>query len=98
MKKRAAPIDYSLYAGRWIALVLVNLISNAVKFTRLRQPAEIEIGCAPGEEAETVVFVRDVLLFITADHSRRLMMSTLGGPTMAGKVSKCEFVLLSHLV
>ncbi len=42
-----------------LRLVLVNLISNAVKFTRPRQPAEIEIGCAPGEEAETVVFVRD---------------------------------------
>src|SRR5271163_1435289 len=29
-----------------LKLVLVNLISNAVKFTRPRSPAEIEIGCA----------------------------------------------------
>ncbi len=42
-----------------LRLVLVNLLSNAVKFTRPRQPAEIEIGCALGEETETVVFVRD---------------------------------------
>jgi light-regulated signal transduction histidine kinase (bacteriophytochrome) len=42
-----------------LRLVLVNLISNALKFTRSRQPAEIEIGYAPGEATETVVFVRD---------------------------------------
>ena len=29
-----------------LRLVLVNLISNAVKFTRPRPQAEIEIGCA----------------------------------------------------
>jgi PAS domain S-box-containing protein len=41
-----------------LRLVLVNLISNAVKFTRLRSPAEIEIGCADGPTS-TEVFVRD---------------------------------------
>jgi PAS domain S-box-containing protein len=41
-----------------LKLVLVNLISNAVKFTRLRSPAEIEIGCADGPTS-TEVFVRD---------------------------------------
>jgi PAS domain S-box-containing protein len=41
-----------------LKLVLVNLISNAVKFTRLRTPAEIEIGCADGPSAMEV-FVRD---------------------------------------
>jgi len=39
--------------------VLVNLVSNAVKFTGRRVEAEIEIGCAPGVGGETVVFVRD---------------------------------------
>ena len=39
--------------------VLVNLVSNAVKFTASRTPAKIEIGCVPSSEAETVIFVRD---------------------------------------
>jgi light-regulated signal transduction histidine kinase (bacteriophytochrome) len=42
-----------------LRLVLVNLISNAIKFTRTRAQAEIEIGCADGNPDELVVFVRD---------------------------------------
>jgi signal transduction histidine kinase len=42
-----------------LRIVLVNLISNALKFTRPRQPAEIEIGCLLGQDTETIVFVRD---------------------------------------
>ncbi len=40
-------------------IVLVNLISNAVKFTGRRAEAKIEIGRAPGQDHETVLFVRD---------------------------------------
>ena len=39
--------------------VLVNLISNAVKFTGARAEAKIEIGCAPNTNGETVIFIRD---------------------------------------
>ena len=39
--------------------VLVNLISNAVKFTGTRAEARIEIGSVPGGTGETVIFVRD---------------------------------------
>jgi len=39
--------------------VLVNLISNAVKFTRNRPRAEIEIGCARESAREVEVFVKD---------------------------------------
>jgi PAS domain S-box-containing protein len=39
--------------------VMLNLLSNALKYTRPRQPAEIEIGCDGGSPGETVVFVRD---------------------------------------
>ena len=42
-----------------LRVVLVNLISNALKFTRARARAEIGIGCQPGREGETIVFVRD---------------------------------------
>ena len=39
--------------------VLLNLFSNAVKYTRPRDPAVIEIGCADGATGEKVFFVRD---------------------------------------
>jgi light-regulated signal transduction histidine kinase (bacteriophytochrome) len=42
-----------------LRIVLVNLVSNALKFTRVRSQAEIEIGWMPGREKETIVFVRD---------------------------------------
>ena len=53
-----------------LRLVLVNLISNALKFTGLRPgeayapegtraEAKIEIGCTPNGADETVIFIRD---------------------------------------
>jgi PAS domain S-box-containing protein len=42
-----------------LRLVLLNLISNALKFTRTREQAEIEIGCAAENEDEVVIFVKD---------------------------------------
>jgi K+-sensing histidine kinase KdpD len=42
-----------------LKLVVVNLVSNAAKFTRMRRPAEIEIGCVDGNKEEVEVFVRD---------------------------------------
>jgi len=42
-----------------LRLVVVNLVSNAVKFTRMREPAEIEIGCDDRNQEEVEVFVRD---------------------------------------
>jgi len=39
--------------------VFSNLLSNALKFSRSRDPAIIEIGTYPGESGESVVFVRD---------------------------------------
>jgi light-regulated signal transduction histidine kinase (bacteriophytochrome) len=50
----------SVWADRaLLRLALVNLISNAVKFTGARADAKIEIGCAPSDGGETVIFVRD---------------------------------------
>ncbi len=42
-----------------LRMVLVNLMSNAVKFTGACDEAKIEIGCFPGLESETTIFVRD---------------------------------------
>jgi K+-sensing histidine kinase KdpD len=42
-----------------LRLTIVNLVPNAVKFTRLRTQAEIEIGCVDRNENEVEVFVRD---------------------------------------
>jgi PAS domain S-box-containing protein len=45
--------------GSMLRLALVNLISNAAKFTRTRPKAEIEIGCTEEKADSVVVFVRD---------------------------------------
>jgi PAS domain S-box-containing protein len=42
-----------------LRMVLVNLISNAVKFTGGRADPTIEIGHTPGASGETVIFIRD---------------------------------------
>lgn len=42
-----------------LRLALVNLISNAVKFSRTRPQAKIEIGCTEHKHDHVVLFVRD---------------------------------------
>lgn len=41
-----------------LRLVLVNLLTNALKFTRGREPASIEVGYQ-SDEKETIIFIRD---------------------------------------
>ncbi|MER8444686.1 ATP-binding protein [Mesorhizobium sp. M1066] len=42
-----------------LRLVVVNLVSNAIKFTSMRTQAQIEIGCVDGHKDEVEVFFRD---------------------------------------
>jgi two-component system sensor kinase len=42
-----------------IRQVWVNLIGNAIKFTKGRDPAEIEIGTMDGEDGVPVYYVKD---------------------------------------
>jgi PAS domain S-box-containing protein len=49
-----------LYGDRsMLKLALVNLISNAVKFTRTRPQPEIEIGCTDKRTDRVVMFIKD---------------------------------------
>jgi hypothetical protein len=51
---------------------LINLIENAVKYTRPREQARIEIGCDPGVPNETVIFVRDNGVGFDMQHADKL--------------------------
>ena len=56
---RIGPLP-DLYGDRsMLKLALVNLISNAVKFTRRRPTPEIEIGCTDKRTNGVVLFIKD---------------------------------------
>ena len=53
------PLPHVLADRALLRMVLVNLISNAVKFTSTRDEAQIEIGATANESGGTVIFIRD---------------------------------------
>jgi len=39
--------------------VFANLVGNAIKYSRVRNPATIEVGCSGDEQGRAILFVRD---------------------------------------
>jgi light-regulated signal transduction histidine kinase (bacteriophytochrome) len=55
-----------------LRLALVNLISNAVKFTGNRSDPEIEVGCTVNDKDGTIIFIRDNGAGFDAKHATKL--------------------------
>ncbi|MBI1806053.1 MAG: GAF domain-containing protein [Ignavibacteria bacterium] len=55
-----------------LRLVMVNLISNAIKFTRPQKKATIEIGSMQDKAAEITIFVRDNGVGFDMDYADKL--------------------------
>jgi len=56
---RIADLPEALGDTNMLRVVLVNLLSNALKFTNRRELAEIGIGSLSDDDKEVVIFVRD---------------------------------------
>jgi light-regulated signal transduction histidine kinase (bacteriophytochrome) len=54
-----APLPRIVGDASLLKQVLTNLVDNALKYSRMRDPARIEIGCAGEEAGRVIIFVRD---------------------------------------
>jgi signal transduction histidine kinase len=51
---------------------LANLLDNAVKYTRIREVVEIELGCNGAEHGRSIFFVRDNGVGFDAAYAHKL--------------------------
>ena len=56
---KVSPLPAATGDPAMLKQVFANLLGNAVKYTRPKDPAVIEIGCAGEEDGRLVLFVRD---------------------------------------
>jgi PAS domain S-box-containing protein len=66
------PLALAYGSEALIRQVWVNLLSNALKFTRKREISEIEIGTQQGEDGETIYYVKDNGSGFDMRHSSKL--------------------------
>ena len=69
---RREPLPRVLGDQALLRQVFINLLSNAAKYSRMRDPAIIEIGSRDGGTGEVVVHVRDNGVGFDMQHANRL--------------------------
>ena len=67
-----APLPSVLGDPALLKQVLTNLIDNAIKYSRTRDPATIEIGLAGEEDGRVILFVRDDGVGFDMEYSNKL--------------------------